>query len=260
MQELEIDLIPILEDNYVFLLQNKVSGKTALVDPGDAEPCLKSLKALGKQLDFILITHHHADHIGGIAELKEQFPQVRIYAPLENRIEIPWADFYLQAGEKLHLDGAVEFDVMGLPGHTLGHIAYYSRSENALFSGDVLFGLGCGRVFEGTYEMTFDSLRKIKKLPDETRVFCTHEYTMSNLRFVQDLIETNQLSLGYDQRILEVYKNELLMKRSQGIPSIPLNLGTEKVCNPMLFSQNAEEFARLREMRNTFKLSNTSST
>lgn len=260
MRQLEIDLIPILDDNYVFFIENKYSGKTALVDPGDAKPCLRSLQAKRKNLDFILITHHHADHIDGIDELKQLFPKVQIYAPLKNKSQIPQADFYLEAGGLVQLDGLGEFEIIGLPGHTLGHIGYYSKSESVLFSGDVLFGLSCGRIFEGTFEMTFEALQKIKKLPNETKVFCTHEYTMSNLMFVGELIETKQFSSGYDIRALEKYKITLLEKRSKNLPSVPLNLGDEKIANPMLFSSNVEDFARVRQLRDAFRVSKSHQT
>lgn len=260
MRTLAIELIPILEDNYVFLIQNHLTGKTALVDPGEAQPCLKSLKAKHKSLDYILITHHHADRIDGIAELKDQFPNAQVFAPLKNKSQISDADFYVQSNKILRLEGLGEFEVIGLPGHTLGHVGYYSKLESLLFSGDVLFGLSCGRLFEGSFEMTFATLQILKNLPDETLVFCTHEYTMSNMKFVEELIETKQISSGYDVQTFEIYKKELVEKRSQGKPSVPLNLGAEKKSNPMLYAKNANDFTRIRQLRNVFKPRKTAST
>ncbi len=253
MHSIEIELIPILDDNYVFLLQNKQTGKTALVDPGDADPCLRSLKAKRKNLDFIIVTHHHADHIDGIVKLKEQFPNVLVYAPSKNKNQIPHVDFFVNDGELLRLPGLVDLIVVGLPGHTLGHVAYYSKLEKVLFSGDVLFGLGCGRIFEGSFEMSYQSLQKLKDLPDDTRVFCTHEYTNTNLKFVEELIETQQLSAEYNLGLFNEYKKNLVHKRNRMIPSVPLILRAEKCSNPMLFASSVEEFSKFRKLRNDFK-------
>jgi len=250
MDELEVELIPILDDNYVFLIQNKLTGKVALVDPGQAQPCLKSLKQQGLVLDFILITHHHHDHIDGIQELRQNFPKALLYAPEKNKVQIPNANFYLKEGDHLKLEGLAEFEVIGLPGHTLGHIAYFQSQKEWLFSGDVLFGLGCGRLFEGTPQAAFESLQKIKKMPDEIQVFCTHEYTQANLNFLEQLIENNRILVTPP---LWGYKKNLLQKRAKSFPSVPLKLGDEKSCNPFLQAEKVEDFAELRLMRNTFK-------
>lgn len=250
MSELEVELIQILDDNYVFLIQNKLTSKVALVDPGQAQPCLKSLAKQGLALDFILITHHHHDHIDGVKELIKYFPKALLYAPEKNKVQIPNANFYLKDRDYLKLEGLAEFEIIGLPGHTLGHIAYFQSQQKWLFSGDVLFGLGCGRLFEGPPEVAFETLQKIKKMSSEVQVFCTHEYTQENLNFVEQLIENNRICMT--QALLD-YKKNLLQKRAQNRPSVPLRLGDEKSCNPFLQAEKVEEFAELRQMRNTFK-------
>lgn len=253
MSELEVELISVLDDNYVFRITHVKTRKTALVDPGDAGPCLKSLKEKGLGLDFVLITHHHADHIDGIAELKSEFASVQVYAPLKNQKQISGVDHWVQETDCLRLEGLADFQVWDMPGHTLGHVAYWQAQQKWLFSGDVLFGLGCGRLFEGTSEMMFETLNRIKKLPAETEIFCTHEYSESNFKFALELIESKRIPEGFDFQFFKIYQDKLLQKRNRLLPSVPLLLSDELRCNSFLLAQNANELGALRLARNTFK-------
>lgn len=238
-----VELIPVFDDNYVFLI---TSGKNALlVDPGDALPALQIIEERGLQLDGVLVTHHHPDHIDGLFDILNKFSDIPVYAPEKNKSQIVLATKFLSEGDKINW-GNITFKVMELPGHTLGHIAYYSEHKNWLFSGDVLFGLGCGRLFEGTAEQAFSSLARFKKLPPETLVYCTHEYTEANLKFCK--------FMNIDTPELQKYEAELLKKRKGNCPSVPLNLGSEFSANPFLISSSVQEFATLRGQRNTFKV------
>lgn len=230
----QVQLIPILSDNYVFILSNS-KGEALLVDPGEALKPLEVIKKQGLQLKGILATHHHADHIGGIREILQHW-KVPVYAPEKNREQIT-ATRYVHNNETFEIAG-FKINTISLPGHTLGITAYWLPEEKWLFSGDVLFGLGCGRLFEGSFEQGFESLQKIKTLDPETKIFCTHEYTSHNLRFCKTLNTNNEQ--------LTQYENKLK------IPSVPLTLKNELLANPFLRAKNAAEFKKLRELRNQF--------
>lgn len=238
----QVELIPVFDDNYVFLITN---GQNALlVDPGDAQEALRIIFERKLILNAVLITHHHHDHIDGLGEIKLQFPDINIYAPLKNKAQIALASDYLVEGEQIEVAG-LNFKIMEMGGHTLGHIAYYNEENNWIFSGDVLFGLGCGRLFEGTAEQAFNTLSRLKKLPPETLVYCTHEYTEANLKFCK--------SLQINSPELLKYEAELIQKRKGNRPSVPLKLGSELSTNPFLICNNVQDFANMRNLRNTFK-------
>ncbi len=245
-----VELIPIFEDNYVFLITNPAWHTAILVDPGDASAAVQILEQRNLTLVGILITHHHDDHIAGLSELIEKF-KVPVYAPERNRMQIPQADHFVHDGDQFQIDRFL-VQVLGLPGHTLGHVAYWFADQEWLFSGDVLFGLGCGRLFEGTPEQMFLSLQKIKALPRMTKIFCAHEYTETNLKFFNQL----RLEPAWDQLVeiknLISYESDLRMKRAQAQPSVPLILETEKKTNPFLCAIDVEQFAKLRSLRNEF--------
>lgn len=235
-------MIPIFNDNYVFLITDTEQTAAILVDPGEASEAIKAVEQKKLKLSAIFATHHHADHIGGVQKLKEHF-QVPVWAPLKNKDQIA-ADHYVINGEEIKI-GPFTIHVIDLPGHTLGHVAYWFAEQKWLFSGDVLFGLGCGRLFEGSFEQAFESLQKIKNLPDETQIFCTHEYTEKNLLFCKSL--TQETTNDFKN-----YENELIQKRSLKRPSVPLSLFIEKKVNPFLLAKNIEEFTNLRQLRNNF--------
>lgn len=245
---MRVELIPIFEDNYVFVIIDSESQEALVVDPGESTATKAYLLENALKLKGILLTHHHNDHIGGAQTLKNTF-QAPVYAPLKNKGQIPFADTFVQDGDLLDFDN-LQFEVMALPGHTLGHIAYYNPLKRWLFSGDVLFGLGCGRLFEGSPEQGYTSLQKIKALPAQTLVYCAHEYTEANLQFCKMLSMYDDSPIMGGDEDLELYENELTSKRELDLPSVPLKLFIELKVNPFLLAKNVAQFAYLRDLRN----------
>ena len=222
---LQIDALPAFSDNYIWLLQDTTHKRCAVVDPGDAAPVLAWLAQHPDWvLSDILVTHHHPDHVGGVAQL-HQHTNAKVWGPaLEN---IPARQVALNDNDRIEVLG-LEFKVFLVPGHTLGHIAYYHNDESAplLFCGDTLFAAGCGRLFEGTPEQMHLSLSRLAALAPQTGVYCTHEYTLSNLRFAQ-AVEPNNLDIA--ARIAQVTQ-----WRAEGRISLPSNLALELRTNPFL--------------------------
>lgn len=222
---IKIDALPAFTDNYIWLLQDLERRRCAVVDPGDAAPVEAWLAAHRDwQLSDILITHHHHDHVGGVAQLKAA-TGARVLGPAKENI--PARDLALGEGDRVEVLSHI-FDVTEVPGHTLGHIAYYQADQHWLFCGDTLFSAGCGRLFEGTAEQMHDSLSRLAALPAQTLVYCTHEYTLSNLRFAQ-AAEPNNPEVA--QRLLEVSA-----WREAGQISLPSTLALERATNPFLRS------------------------
>jgi hydroxyacylglutathione hydrolase len=217
---IEIIPIPAFEDNYIWLIRNQAFA--AVVDPGDADPVMEYLQQHGLRLTAILITHHHGDHCGGAEELRAHFG-CPVYGPRRERITATTQ----AVGEKdivtLPELGAT-FHVIDVPGHTLGHVAYYGL--NSLFCGDALFACGCGRLFEGTPEQMQSSLAKLAALPDETGVFCAHEYTLDNIRFARIADPGNAALQEREERERKT--------RAQGLPTLPSSIALEKSTNPFL--------------------------
>lgn len=227
---LKIEALPAFTDNYIWLLQDDATQRCAVVDPGDAGPVLDWLQDhTGWQLSDILITHHHHDHVGGVERLKLQ-TGARVYGPAAENI--PARDEALSDSQRIRvLDH--ELLVMAVPGHTLGHIAYFHNDAEQpwLLSGDTLFAAGCGRLFEGTAEQMFESLQRLAAVPDHTLIYCTHEYTLSNLRFAQAVEPGNPV---IKKRVREV--TEL---RDADRISLPTRLDVERETNPFLRSDVA---------------------
>ena len=219
----QIDALPAFSDNYIWLIQDHQQHRCAVVDPGDAAPVLAWLEAHGDwQLSDILITHHHPDHIGGIARLK-QATGARVCGPA--RENIPARDLALDEGARVEVLGR-SFLIYAVPGHTLGHIAYHQAEEGWLFCGDTLFAAGCGRLFEGTPQQMHDSLQRLAALPGATRVYCTHEYTLSNLHFAHAVEPANPAIAA---RLAEV-----AAWRAAGRLSLPSTIALELATNPFL--------------------------
>lgn len=244
--------IPAFEDNYIWVLQH--GRNVVVVDPGDAAPVLQTLHAHKLVLSAILITHHHSDHIGGVASLLEHHA-VPVYAPAYG--DYAFAYTPVKEGDRITLPAIAQtFDVLWLPGHTLDHIAYVS--DQHIFCGDVLFGAGCGRLFEGSPEQMLHSLNRIKQLPVNTQIFCTHEYTLTNIAFARCL-EPNNVRLAQRQAHVHAL-------RQRNTPSLPSTLEEEIATNPFLRCleadiqqhfkmQNASEieiFTRMRQLRNHY--------
>ncbi|MGZ3769614.1 MAG: hydroxyacylglutathione hydrolase [Bdellovibrio sp.] len=245
---LRVELVPIFEDNYVFVIIDNSTSNAMIVDPGECDAVKEFIKNKALNVVGILLTHHHNDHIGGVKELSDFF-KTQVYAPEKNKNQIAFANHFLKEGDTISV-GNFSFSVMELPGHTLGHIAYFNPHEKWLFSGDVLFGLGCGRLFEGTYEQMYQSLQRIKALPEETLIYCTHEYTETNLQFCKMLSTYDDSPINGDDEFFEIYENELTHRRSLHLPSVPLKLFIEKKVNPFLLARNVEQFKYLRDLRN----------
>ncbi|WP_420563365.1 hydroxyacylglutathione hydrolase [Thalassobaculum sp.] len=224
MPALDIVLVPALSDNYVYLLHDAASGATAVVDPGEAAPVEAALAERGWKLTHILNTHHHADHIDGNETLKAKHGATLV-GPTAETSRIPDMDVTLAEGDTYDFAGHT-IQVFDTPGHTTGHISLYIADSDALFPGDTLFSLGCGRMFEGTPAQFWDSLSKLRKLPDATYIYCGHEYTASNAKFA--------LSIDGGNDALKARAKEIEKLRANGEPTIPSLLGQEKAINPFL--------------------------
>lgn len=228
---LKIDIIPALKDNYIYFLEDEETGETAVVDPGEAKPVLDFMKAEGKtRLDYILNTHHHWDHTNGNKKLKQK-TGAKLVAFEGDAHRIEGIDFALHEGETFALGAAIS-DIYEIPGHTLGHIAFHFPASLALFCGDTLFSLGCGRMFEGTAEQMWTSLCKLRDLPENTQVYCGHEYTYDNGHFCLTIEPENGI---LHRRIIGAKR-----LRDAGRPSVPSLMGIEKKANPFLRADVAE--------------------
>jgi hydroxyacylglutathione hydrolase len=224
MSELVIRQIPVLRDNYVYLLHDEASGATGVVDPSVAEPVLAQLAETGWRLTHILNTHHHADHTGGNLEIKRATGAI-VVGPRADRDRIPGIDVAVADGERYAL-GSETAEVFDVPGHTRGHIAYWFKDARALFCGDTLFLMGCGRLFEGTPEQMWHSLGKLRRLPGETRVYCGHEYTQANARFALTIDPENAALVARARRVDAL--------RAEGESTVPGTMADELATNPFL--------------------------
>ena len=252
---MKIEIISCLSDNYSYLIHDEESNTVAIIDPSEFKTCDKIIKKYNK-LDFILNTHHHADHVNGNLELKKKYNS-KILGFSQDKKRIPGIDILLEENQKQKI-GNLEFEVIFIPGHTKGHIAFFFSKEKIAFTGDTLFSLGCGRVFEGTHEEMFYSLNKIKNLPPDTKIYCGHEYTKSNLNFC----------LAYDPQntFLKEKAIEIQKKLNSNLPTIPSILGQEIKTNIFLRcndpeiklalglkdSSGVEVFSKLRDLKDSF--------
>jgi len=212
--------LPAFQDNYIWMLVR--DGEAIVVDPGDAAPVHAALRRTGLNLTGIVVTHHHGDHVGGVAELADAY-RTRVWGP--RREQIPRRQVALDEGDSVELLGEV-FSVIDVPGHTLGHIALHSPGGGTLLCGDTLFACGCGRLFEGTPAQMVDSLGKLARLPEHTRVYCAHEYTLSNIRFAL-AVEPENAELAARQRACKE-------QRDRGEPTVPSTISEELATNPFL--------------------------
>jgi hydroxyacylglutathione hydrolase len=257
---MQVKRLPALSDNYIFLLCDREQNTSAVVDPAEAQPVLRCLKSLGTELVAIFNTHHHSDHVGANRELMHHFPNLCVYGGAEDRNRIPGQQVFLQEGDRVEFAGRVA-EVFFVPGHTRAHIAYYFPPESdgdtgELFCGDTLFAGGCGRLFEGTPAQMVNSLSKLRALPDNTRVWCAHEYTLKNLQFA--------LTIDSQNSDLQTLYNQVQEARRQGEATVPSLLGIEKRTNPFLRwddrtiqsamgnNDSVKVFGRLRGMKDVF--------
>jgi hydroxyacylglutathione hydrolase len=225
--------LPVLNDNYIYLLHDPVSGETAAVDPAVAQPVLDVLDQKGWQLTTILNTHHHSDHVGGNLELKQK-TGCTVIAALSDQNRIPGFDRGVVDGDVITL-GKHSAKVISTPGHTSGHVVYHFADDNTLFCGDTLFVMGCGRLFEGTAEQMWHSLQKLKALPASTQIYCAHEYTLVNGRFA--------LTVEPDNRQLRQRMEVINQLRANHLPTVPSTIKQELATNPFF----REDSLKLRE-------------
>lgn len=252
--------LPALSDNYIFVLYDQEQQTTAVVDPAEAEPVLQLIEELGATLTTIFNTHHHADHVGGNHKLLRKFPDATVYGGEGDRGRIPGQTVFLEEGDTVDFAGR-EGHVFFVPGHTRAHIAYYFPAVNEhepgeLFCGDTIFAGGCGRLFEGTPAQMVSSLTKLRQLPDETRIWCAHEYTLKNLRFA--------MTVDPDNERLQQRMNTVQQARQNGEATVPSLLGLEKETNPFLrwderslqtvakTDDPVRTFAKIRGMKDLF--------
>ena len=252
---LNINIIPCLKDNYSFVVHDTKKNIIAVVDPSEFEPINNFIEKKFKKIDYILNTHHHFDHTGGNLDLKKKY-KAKIIGSKKDKNRIPGIDIKLSDNENFKL-GNIDFKIFYIPGHTSGHICFYSRNEKVIFTGDTLFSLGCGKVFEGTHLEMLRSLKLIKKLPTDTQIYCGHEYTQKNLDFCMKYEINNRL---------KEKKKWILSRLFQKQPTIPVSVEDElstniflRCDNPevkksldMQYSTELEVFKKLRDLKDVF--------
>ena len=239
---MKIQIIPCLKDNYSYLIIDEEKNIACVVDPSESEPIIEYLEKTKIKLRFILNTHHHYDHVGGNKRLKDKYG-ASIIGYKGDKERIPEIDI-LVSDQETWIYKNFEAKIIHIPGHTLGHICFYFYKNESVFTGDTLFSLGCGKIFEGTYEQMFNSLMKLKELPKNTKVFCGHEYTLQNSKFciVNDENNSN----------LKTKINDIKIKLKAGLPTIPSTIKDELECNIFLRSHNVETFSKLRDLKDNF--------
>ena len=255
-KEFEITTIKSLTDNYIWILRNNSDNLTAVIDPGESDSVNKTLKKNQWDLNQIINTHHHYDHTDGNSKLKEKW-NAELVAPKQEKNKIPNIDIEVKDGDLINLAG-LKAKVIHAPGHTLGHVVYYLENEKILFAGDTIFSLGCGRVFEGSMEDMYLSLKKIKNLDPKTLIYCGHEYTENNLKFAKEVEKQNN--------DFNFFSNKIFNLKEFDLPTIPTVLEDELKCNPFLRTNNPdialyfgvsndsdlEIFSKLRDLKDRF--------
>lgn len=232
--KLTVTLLPVFTDNYIFVVTSQESSSCVLIDPGEANPVSEFLEANNLHCKYILLTHHHQDHTAGVATLRSQYPGCKVVGNLRDQARLPALDLGVVPGDTLSIPELdLHVDIFDLSGHTSQHIGYYLELEPPmLFCGDALFSLGCGRVFDGTYDQLRDSLARLSHLPDSTKVYCAHEYTKQNAAFALKMLPNNSALHTYHKTLQNDQKPELR--------TIPTTIGFEKMCNPFLRLQDQE--------------------
>jgi len=239
---IKIEIIPCLQDNYSYLIIDENKNDACVVDPSEAKPIINFIEKENINLKYILNTHHHFDHIGGNIELKEKYDSI-VIGYKHDAERIPEINVLVEDNQIWKEDN-FEAKIIHIPGHTTGHIAFYFFNEKIIFTGDTLFSLGCGKIFEGTYKEMFESLSKIKNLPEDTKIYCGHEYTLQNSKFCVKHDPQNQDLQNKITKINEKLKNN--------VPTIPSILKDEKECNIFLRAKNVESFSKLRDLKDNF--------
>ena len=239
---MQITTIPCLTDNYAYIISDNKYKTVGVVDPSEAAPIISFLKKKKLKLDYILNTHHHFDHIGGNEELKKIYNS-KVVGYKGDAERIPEINILVENNQIWKADN-FEAKIIHIPGHTSGHIGFYFFNEKQIFTGDTLFSLGCGKIFEGTYQEMFTSLNKIKSLPEDTKIYCGHEYTLQNSKFC---IKHDPENLDLQNKISKIKK-----KLENSLPTIPSILKDEIECNIFLRAKNVETFSKLRDLKDNF--------
>ena len=239
----EIARVPVLNDNYVWLVHDAASGETAAIDPAVGQPVLDAAAARGWRITQIWNTHWHPDHIGGNAEIKAA-TRCKITAPAAEAGKIPTLERAVGEGDKVSL-GGIEAEVFEVPAHTAGHIAYYLPSEKVVFVGDTLFAMGCGKLFEGTAEQMYGNMKRLEALPADTKVYCAHEYTLANARFA--------ITVEPDNQDLQRRFAEVVAAREAGESTVPTDIGLERATNPFMRASSVAELAERRAAKDSFR-------
>ena len=253
---MNIDIISCLNDNYSYIVHEEQTNTVIIVDPSEFTPCDNIISQKYKKLDYILNTHHHYDHVGANIDLKKKYNS-KIFGFESDKERIPGIDKLLKDNQEFTI-GNLNFTTLFIPGHTLGHVAFYIKKEQILFTGDTLFSLGCGRVFEGTYEQMLNSLKRLKNLPEDTKIYCGHEYTSKNLEFC--------LKFNPNNNLLKIKKEIVETKINNRKPTIPSSLKDELQMNIFLRyddpdvkevlnlkkASDLEIFTKLRDLKDNF--------
>ena len=239
---MKIEIIKCLKDNYSYLIIDETNNNACVIDPSESEPIINFVKNNNIKLKYILNTHHHYDHIGGNIQLKKKYDS-RVVGFKNDKARIPGIDILLE-DDQIWKENNFEAKIYHIPGHTSGHIAFHFFKEKIIFTGDTLFSLGCGRIFEGTYREMFNSLNKIKNLPKETKIYCGHEYTLQNSNFC---IAQDSKNIKLKNKIISIKK-----KLEKGIPTVPTVLSDELEYNIFLKAKNVESFSKLRDLKDNF--------
>ena len=239
---MKIQIIPCLQDNYSYLIIDEENNIACVVDPSEADPIIEYLENTQIELKFILNTHHHYDHVGGNQKLKEKYG-ASIIGYQGDKERIPGIDILVN-DQEIWTHKNFDAKIIHVPGHTLGHICFYFPKDELVFTGDTLFSLGCGRIFEGTHNQMFDSLKKLKQLPKNTKVSCGHEYTLQNSKFCTVHDKNNE---NLKNKI-----NDIKIKLKSNLSTIPSTIKDELECNIFLKSHNVETFSKLRDLKDNF--------
>ena len=239
---MKVEIIKCLKDNYSYVIIDEKYNHACVVDPSEAEPIINFVESKNIKLKFVLNTHHHYDHVGGNNDLKKKY-KVKIIGFKNDKERIPNIDILLENNEIWKSEN-FEAKIIHIPGHTSGHICFYFIKEKIAFTGDTLFSLGCGRIFEGTYEQMYNSLNKLKKLPSDTKIYCGHEYTLQNSLFCSKYDKNNK---NLRKKIIEI-KHKL----KKNLPTIPSTLKEELAYNIFLRAKNLKDFSKLRDLKDNF--------
>ena len=239
---MEVKIIPCLEDNYAYLLIDNTNNTACIIDPSEASPIINYLEKNKIKLSFILNTHHHYDHVGGNKKLKEIYG-AKVIGYIGDKERIPEIDIIVK-NNQIWKEKNFEAKIIHIPGHTKGHICFYFFNEKKIFSGDTLFSLGCGKIFEGTYAQMFESLNFFKTLPQDTNIYCGHEYTLKNSEFCLKHDPNNPNLKKKIQKIKE--------KLNKNLPTLPTTIKDEIECNIFLRTENLENFSKLRDLKDNF--------